>query len=123
MMQRTWSNELPERAGETVVVLGWLHHLRRLSRVTFLILRDGRGLIQVVVEDSVLIEWLASLEREFVLSVRGRTVAEPQPVSAVTATSAVSAVSTIRAARGVHRGSRPGLVSRASWVPGTRAIG
>ena len=27
---------------------GWFHHLRRLSRVSFLIVRDGRGLVQVV---------------------------------------------------------------------------
>ena len=65
-MERTWSDELAQYAGGRVRVAGWFHHIRRLSRVSFLVLRDGRGLMQVVVDDQELVEMLARLERESV---------------------------------------------------------
>jgi hypothetical protein len=34
-----------------VQLAGWLHRFRQLSQVSFLILRDGKGLAQVVIED------------------------------------------------------------------------
>ena len=51
-MERIYSDELAEHVGERVRLAGWLHRLRRLSRVSFLILRDARGLAQVVLEDA-----------------------------------------------------------------------
>ena len=52
--ERLWSIDLAARAGERVRLAGWLHRLRRLSNVSFLVLRDARGLAQVVVEDPAL---------------------------------------------------------------------
>src|ERR671920_28761 len=49
-MARIWSTELAGQAGERVELAGWLHRFRQLSRVSFLIVRDGRGLAQVVLE-------------------------------------------------------------------------
>ncbi len=43
-MARIWSTELAAQAGQPVELAGWLHRFRQLSRVSFLILRDGRGL-------------------------------------------------------------------------------
>jgi nondiscriminating aspartyl-tRNA synthetase len=79
-MQRVWSTELshPHHAGRRVAVAGWLHRLRRLSGVAFLILRDGRGLTQVVIERSDLLECLISLQPESVLRVTGLVVSTPQ---------------------------------------------
>lgn len=57
---------------------GWLHRLRQLSNVTFLILRDGSGLAQIVVDDPSVIQHLAKLYHESVLSIEGLVVAEPQ---------------------------------------------
>ena len=48
-MQRIWSVELPAHVGKRVMLAGWLHRVRRLSGVSFLILRDGQ-----VAEDSAL---------------------------------------------------------------------
>ena len=48
---RVWSTEMAAHVGERVALSGWLHRLRRLSSVSFLILRDGQGLAQVVVEE------------------------------------------------------------------------
>jgi len=77
-MEKVWSDALAEHVGRRVRVAGWFHHLRVLSRVSFLLLRDGRGLIQIVVEDPIVVEHLADLERESVLEVVGDVTAEPQ---------------------------------------------
>jgi nondiscriminating aspartyl-tRNA synthetase len=77
-MERVWSTEAGSHAGQPVELAGWLHRFRQLSRVSFLILRDGRGLTQVVVEEPALIAELAALPNETVLRVWGEAVANPQ---------------------------------------------
>lgn len=77
-MERIWSTDLGRHVGERVRLAGWLHRLRRLSNVSFLIIRDARGLAQVVIEDRALVEELERFHNESVLAVEGRVVAEPQ---------------------------------------------
>src|SRR5579883_873911 len=77
-MHRVWTTDLPAHVGENVSLRGWLHHLRRLSNVTFLLLRDGQGIAQIVLEDSAQIALLEGLHHETVLRVDGRVVAAPQ---------------------------------------------
>jgi nondiscriminating aspartyl-tRNA synthetase len=48
---RVWSTELIEHVGERVQLRGWLLNHRALSRVDFVILRDGKGACQIVVND------------------------------------------------------------------------
>jgi nondiscriminating aspartyl-tRNA synthetase len=74
-MERTLTGELRPRVGERVRLAGWLHHQRRLARLTFVLLRDRAGLAQIVVEDPALIEEVARLLPETVLEVEA-TVAE-----------------------------------------------
>lgn len=76
-MERIWTTDLRAHAGERVRLAGWLHRLRRLGDVSFLILRDGRGVAQAVVEDPALVERLAQLNSESVLAIEGDAVAEP----------------------------------------------
>ena len=76
-MQRIWSVDLPAYVGEHVAVAGWLHRVRRLSSVSFLIVRDARGLAQVVVDDAC-VRRIEHLHPESVLRVEGRVVATPQ---------------------------------------------
>jgi nondiscriminating aspartyl-tRNA synthetase len=78
LTDRVWTDELSRRVGERVQLKGWLHRLRRLAGVSFLILRDARGTAQVVVQDPELVERLARLQHESVLGVAGVVVAEPQ---------------------------------------------
>lgn len=53
-MQRTLAAQLSDHIGQRVLIEGWVHRRRRLSAVTFLIIRDRSGLAQVVVtEDAV----------------------------------------------------------------------
>jgi nondiscriminating aspartyl-tRNA synthetase len=77
-MRRILACELGEHAGGPVRLAGWLHRQRRLSRVTFLIVRDRSGVAQVVVGDRGQAERVASLTPETVLSVTGRAVAAAQ---------------------------------------------
>src|SRR5512132_2236342 len=77
-MERIWTSELGQHAGECVRVAGWLHRLRQLKDVSFLVLRDAKGLAQIVVEDPALAAWLAQLPNESVLEIAGLAVAEPQ---------------------------------------------
>src|SRR5438045_9058516 len=47
-VERIWTTDLSRHVGERVRLAGWLHRLRQLSGVSFLILRDGKGLAQIV---------------------------------------------------------------------------
>jgi nondiscriminating aspartyl-tRNA synthetase len=73
-MERILTTELAAHAGERVLLRGWLHRQRRLSRVSFLLLRDRAGVAQVVLPEP------ADLGPETVLEVEGRAVASaPAP--------------------------------------------
>jgi nondiscriminating aspartyl-tRNA synthetase len=70
-MERILTTELAAHAGERVLLRGWLHRQRRLSRVSFLLLRDRAGVAQIVLPEP------ADLGPETVLEVEGRAVAAP----------------------------------------------
>jgi nondiscriminating aspartyl-tRNA synthetase len=72
-VERVFTSELSRHVGERVRLAGWLHHQRRLSRLTFMLLRDARGLAQIVVEGEPP-HWHA----ETVLEVEGRVEATPE---------------------------------------------
>jgi nondiscriminating aspartyl-tRNA synthetase len=76
-MARIWSTELAAHAGQHVQLAGWLHRFRQLSQVSFLLLRDGQGVAQVVVDDPEQVKQLAQLPNETVLSVSGTAVSVP----------------------------------------------
>ncbi|MFL5982290.1 MAG: aspartate--tRNA(Asn) ligase, partial [Gaiellaceae bacterium] len=71
-MKRVLTTELAAHAGQRVLLQGWLHRRRELSRVSFLVLRDRAGLAQVVVEQA------PELLPETVLEIEGVAVANEQ---------------------------------------------
>ena len=77
-MERIWSRELGAHVGETVRLSGWLHRLRQLANVSFLVLRDAKGLAQIVIEDAATVAQVAALNPESVLHVVGTVAAVPQ---------------------------------------------
>lgn len=77
-MERIWTSQLPTHIGERVRLEGWLHRLRRLSSVSFLVLRDAQGLAQVVIESPTTLDTLHNVYAESVVRVTGRVVAAPQ---------------------------------------------
>ena len=78
LAERVYSSEIGGYVGRHVRLAGWLHRMRRLSNVSFLVLRDAKGLAQIVVEDPALAERLGTLHAESVLAVDGLVVAQPQ---------------------------------------------
>lgn len=77
-MERTLTGELRPRLGERVRLAGWLHHQRRLARLTFVLLRDRAGLAQIVVDDPAAVEEVAGLLPETVLEVEATVVESGQ---------------------------------------------
>jgi nondiscriminating aspartyl-tRNA synthetase len=75
---RALATELAEHVGERVTLKGWLHRQRRLSHVTFLIVRDRSGLGQVVIGDAAEAAQIAELMPETVLTVTGEVVGTAQ---------------------------------------------
>ena len=68
--------------GETATVAGWVHEIRDLGGIAFLILRDKSGRIQIKFEkdemDETLVETGLELARESVVSVTGAVEEEPR---------------------------------------------
>jgi nondiscriminating aspartyl-tRNA synthetase len=77
-MGRIYTAEIGSHAGEVVTLSGWLHTLRRLGGISFLVLRDVRGTAQIVIDNPAALAALEGLLPETVLAVQGRVVAEPQ---------------------------------------------
>nr|MBA2390587.1 aspartate--tRNA(Asn) ligase [Geodermatophilaceae bacterium] len=81
-MERIRTTEAGQHVGERVRVAGWLHALRRMGGITFLVVRDGWGTVQAVV-GAEQAGALAPLETagalvETVLEVEGTVRAQPQ---------------------------------------------
>ncbi len=79
-MERIRTVEVGEHVGERVRVAGWLHSLRRLGGVNFLVLRDGWGIAQVVTESEAELGPLQDgvLGVESIVAVEGVVVSEAQ---------------------------------------------
>lgn len=75
-MQRTrvLSNQLPQHIGRDVWVRGWLHTLRALGKLNFLLIRDRGGLTQIVIETKEELHKVTSLQPGSILSIQGRVV-------------------------------------------------
>jgi nondiscriminating aspartyl-tRNA synthetase len=73
MSARILSSQLPEQAGKPVLLQGWVHRIRNLGGVRFLLLRDRAGIAQIVLPKSLDI---GNIGCEFVVSVHGTVRAE-----------------------------------------------
>jgi aspartyl-tRNA synthetase len=77
-------------AGEEATVAGWVHEIRDLGGIAFLILRDTTGKIQVKFEkdemDDDLVETGLGVHRESVVSVTGAVEEEPRAPTGVEVT-------------------------------------
>jgi len=82
-MQRIRTNEASTHVGERVKLAGWMHNLRDMSKFGFLLLRDGAGILQAVLDSPAELEKLRGIQYESVLEVEGTVVAEPRAVGGV----------------------------------------
>jgi|688.fasta_scaffold06037_14 nondiscriminating aspartyl-tRNA synthetase len=77
-MKRILSSELPQHVDQQVSVRGWLHQVRSLGKINFLVLRDFKGFSQIVVEDKKEFNKVAHLQPGSVLRVEGKVVKSAQ---------------------------------------------
>lgn len=76
-MKRTLTSECSSKIGEVVQISGWLYNLRALGKIAFLLLRDRGGIIQVVLEDSELINKVKSIQNGSILEITGNVKSAP----------------------------------------------
>jgi nondiscriminating aspartyl-tRNA synthetase len=75
---RILSSDVAAHAGKTIRIEGWLHKKRMLGGLTFINVRDRRGLVQVVLQDKNEVEKLRGLQIGTVLAVEGMVKEEPR---------------------------------------------
>ena len=74
-MERIRTTEAHQHVGQRVKLAGWLHALRRLGGLNFLVLRDGFGTFQAVLDD---VSILDGCQVESVIELQGTVTREPQ---------------------------------------------
>src|SRR3989344_51713 len=78
MMKRThYTNELKKAIGKEVVVAGWVHDVRLLGSINFLILRDREGMVQVTASKEApkeISDLYKKMHQEDVMAVKGKIV-------------------------------------------------
>jgi len=82
MPDRHWIEELPQHAGQTASVCGWVTTTRSSGKIAFVVVRDGTGLLQAVLskKDLPAEVWdaLGKLTQETSIEVTGVVRAEPR---------------------------------------------
>ncbi|MCJ8171509.1 aspartate--tRNA(Asn) ligase [Clostridium botulinum] len=68
-MKRTLISEFKNSINEKVNLQGWIHKIRKLKNITFLIIRDRSGLVQCIVDNNKLD--LSQVKIESIVSIRG----------------------------------------------------
>lgn len=53
MIERVMSNEIGQHDGRSIQVSGWVHRIRELGKVSFIVLRDRSGFLQLVTEEKI----------------------------------------------------------------------
>jgi nondiscriminating aspartyl-tRNA synthetase len=71
-MERVLSKNLKEHEGKKVMVRGWLNNVRSLGKINFVILRDRKGFIQVVVTEKSEFQKVKDLQPGSVLRITGK---------------------------------------------------
>jgi nondiscriminating aspartyl-tRNA synthetase len=74
MFDRTYIEKAKESLGQQVTIAGWVKRTRELRKISFIVLRDRTGEIQVTVKDGALKSIVSDLGREDVVAVTGRAV-------------------------------------------------
>jgi nondiscriminating aspartyl-tRNA synthetase len=65
-MERTYIKDLKKGP---VLVKGWIHELRDLAKIKFILLRDITGIVQCIIKDEKLFKKFSELTLESVISI------------------------------------------------------
>lgn len=71
---RLTPQNLRDNIGKSVLIQGWVHSYRKMGGIAFLVVRDGFGTVQVVVDSAEALEVCESLTRESLVTVTGLMV-------------------------------------------------
>ena len=84
-IERVRSTEVAAHVGQRVELQGWLHAVRRLGGVTFVVVRDGWGTVQAVVEEAGQLASIVDgeIQPESVIRLSGVVTAAPQAPGSV----------------------------------------
>jgi nondiscriminating aspartyl-tRNA synthetase len=77
-MEHIRTTRIKKYVGQRVTLAGWVHQLRVLGGITFLVIRDGFGTAQAVTEDPARVAPLQELQTETVITLTGTVVEEAQ---------------------------------------------
>lgn len=69
-MKRTYVEEL--NPGKEVLIKGWIHEIRGMAKMKFVLVRDITGIVQCVVKDSSILGNLNELSLESVVEISGK---------------------------------------------------
>lgn len=69
-MKRSYVKEV--KLGESVLLRGWVHKVRDLTKLVFLLLRDSSGIVQCITKDKKIIDEISKLSLESVIEVHGK---------------------------------------------------
>ena len=69
-MKRSYVGDV--KAGESVLLKGWVHEIRDLSKMKFLLIRDFSGIVQCIVKDKALMRKTLELTLESVVEILGK---------------------------------------------------
>ena len=80
-------NTTPEIAGEDVTVMGWVHEIRDLGGIIFIIIRDVTGRVQITAPskkvDAEILEELRQFRKESVVAIKGKVQEAPKAPNGV----------------------------------------
>ena len=75
---RVLSSDVGSHVGQKILIEGFLHKKRLLGGITFINLRDRRGLVQIVISDKSEVEKLRGCQIGSVLKIEGEVKEEPR---------------------------------------------
>jgi len=82
-MGRVLIRDLEAHIQKKVRLRGWLNTVRPFGKLTFLLLRDRTGLIQVVIENKDELKKISNLQPGSILTVEGEAISSPSSIRAI----------------------------------------
>jgi nondiscriminating aspartyl-tRNA synthetase len=73
---RILTDEISKHIGEEITMSGWVHKIRKMGAIAFIVLRDRCGLSQAVIEDTKALKVLTDISTESVIEITGEVVKE-----------------------------------------------
>lgn len=73
---RTLTKDIAKHVGKEIELEGWIHKIRKLGGISFIVIRDKSGIAQAVVEKKEANEILADLSTESVIKLKGEVAKE-----------------------------------------------